>query len=887
MTGPDVRGDEPSRPQGRSTRYARVERPQLTAREHVAERWRLVLLLGAVGGLVLALAPSALALVGAAVAASVAAWARAGSGVVLAAALAVLAGVTAGDLRLAAHDRTALSSLLGREVTEVVEVLGPPRPSAFGATATVRLRGEPVLLRAEVWCSPGPCARQEPAAGALLRVRGTLRAPSAFARARGAHAELRADEVVGAGRRGGWWAVLDGVRGRAQAGLEARVPPDEGALLRGMVLGDDSALSEQRRDELRAAGLGHLVAASGQNVALLAALGIAACGLLGVPFRTRMAVVLGLVLLYVPLAGAGPSIQRAGVMAAAVLVATIAGQGASRWYALGLAALATLLLDPRAATDPGWQLSFAAVTGLLLLARPARDALRERGVGPGLAEAVAVTAVASTVTAPVAAGHFGTVSLAALPANVLAAPAVAPITWLGMLGAVGAQLDPLLATPFAWLAAPLLAFVLLVGETAAALPHAVVGPATGALVALTLGALLLPRRRAPVTGRREEEAASAAARGPDALAARAAGRQEDARSVARAADQPATCAGMRDADPTTAAARGAPALATAPGPREPADADGAGAPAPHRPAVVRWWRRWAEAAVVVGTLGLGLAGGVAAWPVGVALAVRRRLVPAVLVLAAAGVAHAQATRPPSPPEQLRVTFLDVGQGDATLIEDRHHAVLVDAGVARSGIEARLRELGIEELDLLVVTHADADHAGGVPDVLEDVDTELVLDGRDGVTSGADAALRAERTLPARAGQVLRLGDLTLRVLSPSPQTPGATNDRAIVLLVEAHGERVLLPADAESATLLPLPLPPVDVLKVSHHGSDDPGLPELLRRTRPQLAGIEVGEGNRYGHPTQSTVTALRAVPTVTRTDRDGTVRADLEDGRWVVRRSP
>ena len=141
-----------------------------------------------------------------------------------------------------------------------------------------------------------------------------------------------------------------------------------------------------------------------------------------------------LVAAYVPLAGGGPSIQRAGVMGAAGLVAALAGRPASRWYALGLAAAATLALNPLAVLEPGWQLSFAAVVALLAMAPALRELLARRMPGP-VADAAAITIAATAGTAPLMALHFGTVSLASLPANLLAAPAVAPIMWLGMLSA--------------------------------------------------------------------------------------------------------------------------------------------------------------------------------------------------------------------------------------------------------------------------------------------------------------------------------------------------------------------------------------------------------------------------------------------------------------------
>ena len=93
----------------------------------------------------------------------------------------------------------------------------------------------------------------------------------------------------------------------------------------------------------------------------------------------------------------------------------------------------------------------------------------------------------------------------------------------------------------------------------------------------------------------------------------------------------------------------------------------------------------------------------------------------------------------------------------------------------------------------------------------------------------------------------------------------------------------LLTADAESDVTLPLDLPEVELLKVAHHGSDDPGLPRLLDRLAPDVAVIPVGR-NRYGHPTPDTLAALRAVPTVRRTDRHGTVGITTDAaGRLLV----
>jgi competence protein ComEC len=182
-------------------------------------------------------------------------------------------------------------------------------------------------------------------------------------------------------------------------------------------------------------------------------------------------------------------------------------------------------------------------------------------------------------------------------------------------------------------------------------------------------------------------------------------------------------------------------------------------------------------------------------------------------------------------------------------------------------------------------------------VLRAVPVAAVLDGRDGVRRpeadrfAAELAARRVRALAPAAGEVLRVGGLVLRVLSPRHEAAalragGNPNDRAIVLEASAAGARILLPADAESPVLAPLDLRPVDVLKVAHHGSADPGLAAVLARLSPRVAVVEVGVHNTYGHPTGQALGALGAagIPVVRRTDRDGTVRLDLEGGRWRVR---
>lgn len=690
-------------------------------------------------------------------------------------------GAWVATARLTALDRTALGPWLGHAADLRAVVLQPPRARTFGrSVAPARVtagpgRGERVLLEVK--------GRLPAAVGEELRVRGGFRALPPFeqaARRAGAHALVKVDSATPTGRRrGGLLGAIDRVRERAERALEHGLPPPLAGLARGMVLGEDDRLMPAMTADFRASGLAHLVAASGANVALLAALVLALGALAGVPRTPRLALALVLVAAYVPLAGGGPSIQRAGIMGAATLVAALASQPASRWYALLLAAVATLSLNPRAIEDPGWQLSFVAVLALMLLVPPLRAGLERRLPRPA-AEALAVCLAAAAATAPLIALHFGRLSWVTVPANLLAVPAVAPVMWLGTGAAALGQLAAPLASPLVTITAWPLAFIAWVGHTAAGLPgaqaEAGASPVGAAAWWAVLAALAVPAVRAKLAalGRRT------------GLVRRGAGR----------------------------------------------------------------------------TRRLLLAG-------------------AVLALAVALLAT-QAGGSPSPPIGLVVSALDIGQGDATLIQDRGAAVLVDAGPADGPILQRLHEAGVTRLDLLVVTHAQADHEGGVAAVLGALPVDMVLDGRDGVRSldgdrfAAVARARHVRLLAPAAGQRLRAGPIELDVLSPrrEPRSLHAGSDpnqRAIVAELHDGAFSMLLTADAESDVLAALPLAPVDVLKVSHHGSADPGLPALLQRLRPAAALIEVGRNNPYGHPAPETIAALEVVPRVYRTDRDGT----------------
>jgi len=764
------------------------------------------------GGLALGAAPPEIAVaLGAALAAVLAA--ASAPRAALTALACLVAGLGAGHARLEAIDAPGKKLASGERVAGRAHLLTAPRVGPFGTTAEIQVisqgRAEGARLAARFPPHAGLAARAR--TGHELTITGTVRRPPpttatgfdvrGYHRRRGIAAELAVSTArLTGGRRGGITGAIDSARARAERALSRGMSAPEAALARGMVLGQDERIDPARLEDFRDSGLGHLLAVSGQNVMLLAALALPLLAAAGLPRGARLVGTIALIAVYVPLAGAGPSLQRAGVMGAAGLAALLASRPASRWYALLLAACATLAVTPRATGDAGWQLSFAAVAGILLLGPPIRDRL-DALPGP-LAEGIAVTAAATVSTAPLLAHHFGSVPAAGLAANLVALPLVAPIMWLGMVRCALGQAAAL-GGPF---------------EVAAGAANAAAGvalePLTRALGSVAAAFAELPGSglALPLGSRAGVLIAYALL----ALAALAARRL------------------VRQVDPGPAQAR---------------------------------WRR-------------------------LPFRRRRALAAATAALLAASIALALA--PPRAPTTATVSFLDVGQGDATLIQHPDgSAVLFDTGPPEGRVARLLRRAGVRRLSALVLTHASRDHHGGASEVIRRFPVGVLVDGGDGTadrtfrTAVAEAQRGGARTAIATAPSRLSAGSIVIRILSPRPRPPGPApedpNPRAVVAVVSVAGTDLLLSADAESPSLLPLALPRIDAMKVPHHGSADPGLPDLLRRIRPGMAAVEVGP-NSYGHPAPGTLGALRKAGVRTyRTDRHGTIRLEVGQGALTV----
>jgi competence protein ComEC len=658
-----------------------------------------------------------------------------------------------------------------------------------------------------------------PQVGQVVRVAGSV-SPAArsgspdwwtsWLRRQGVSARLRADAWQPLGWRGGLAGTRDALRRWAQRNVSAGLSGDREAMVRGMALGGGDGLSDGASTSMRDAGLWHLLAVSGQNVAVIGIGVVAALGALGIA-RVRRVVMAGSAMLAYCLAcDGGASVLRAGLMGAIGVAADLRGGRRAPWNALLVALAAMLVLDPLAIGDPGLQLSFAAVAGLFAIAPPVGEWLR--GVMPGrAADLVAQSAGAGLATAPVLALGFGSISLVGLIANLVAVPVAGPVVVAAMLGVAGNALWHPLGVLLAWLAALGASIILWVARLAAAIPGAVQQvPPWGALpLALLAAAPPLAwwwLRRVP-------------------SAPHGTGRPDDA--AGRPYPVPAT------PYPGAAATRRSPAL------------------------------------------------GQGAMAFGARAAVASVLVVAALWLVAPMI---PGCGPPALPAGPAVRMLDVGQGSAVALRSGGVVdVLVDAGPPGepAPVAAALDRMGASAVGALVVSHGADDHAGGGLDLIER--------GRVGrlVLPAADASAPLVRQLARRAGDAgvpvewagagvaVQAGAWDVTVIGPGDRVPPSAdaNERCLVLRARADGITALIPGDAESPSLAGLPLAPVDVLQVPHHGSDDPGLPGVLHRLRPAVALVSAGEGNSYGHPRAATLQALgQAGARVQRTDRDGDI---------------
>ncbi len=600
----------------------------------------------------------------------------------------------------------------------------------------------------------------------------------------------RAERVIALSADAPRWNVA--TKRWADRTIQAALPPLSAALLDGLLFGERVGLPPEIHDAFRRAGVYHILAVSGFNVALLAGGVFAALALFRVPRRAIALIAIPVVVGFALVVGAEASVLRATVMAVLLLSAIVIEREPSLLNSLALAALVILAARPGDLVEPGFQLSFGATLGIIVLARPIRAALIRRGWPRGLADAVAVSAGAQLIVTPMMLGDFNQLSLIAPLANLVVVPLAGIATLVGMLAVLAARVSALVsAALFDGLWPVLLALrasVYLAARVPFAMLHLPAPHWTATILFYAgVGALLAAAPRAP--------------RGSD----------------------PA-----QDSEPAPPGAR----------------------------------RMRVGAALLLGVAAL-----IEVWPI---------------------------VRPTD--GRLRVTFLDVGQGDAIVLElPDGRTALVDAGTGGPGrldvgervIAPYLWNRGVQRLAIVVATHDDADHAGGIPSILR--------------LFAVDEVWREDRVT---AGSMRFVGGVGLTVLNPgdpplagSRRGPAADrNNGSIVLRLDYALASLLLTADIEDeaerhlmATRAPLS---ARVLKVAHHGGRSSTGEAFLGSVGPAVAVISVGRGNPFGHPAPQTLARLgHTGAKVYRTDVDGavileTTGRDLRITTWADRRT-
>lgn len=369
-------------------------------------------------------------------------------------------GVGIASLHASASDPLAeLAALEPGEVVIVGKVASPPVQSSFGYRTDVRVghlwyEGEEILRGGGVEVF---AADLRVGVGDEVRVDGEISHPEPGDDGFDYGRYLSTKGISAVVDATGVWPVEDGVglvgqiHRRTDSALSYGLRPVEASIVRGIVLGDRSQMPEDLEEDFQRSGITHVLAISGQHVAILAAMIYFVLRGFAVPLRVRIPTTLALIWAYILIAGAPPSAIRAGVVATLVLVAQFFGRQVSPLHFMTTMLAAVLAYNPLLVYNTGFQLSVAAVFGILLLRKPLRSLLEATLLRPFdkppdlLANLLAISLAAQIATAPIIATSFDEVSVVGVLTNLIAVPLSGPILTLGLLGAITGNVAPFLA----------------------------------------------------------------------------------------------------------------------------------------------------------------------------------------------------------------------------------------------------------------------------------------------------------------------------------------------------------------------------------------------------------------------------------------------------------
>jgi len=680
---------------------------------------------------------------------------------------------------------------------------------------------------------------------------GGLSAGSHLALTARLEASVPGDDVVAVARAlgppravtsgGPVWRLADRLRAGLRDACDG-LPADAGGLLPSLVVGDTGQLSDGLRADLQTAGLTHLTAVSGANVAIVAGAVLWLGTRLGARRAVRLGVAAAVVLGFVVVARPQPSVLRAAAMGSVALL----GLGLSRRPrgvpALAAAGVVLFVTDPWLARSAGFALSCAATAALLLLA-PAWTRRWSRRLPKPVAAALAVPSAAQAVCGPLVVLLTPTVSVVAVPANLFAEPAVAPATVAGVVAALVAPVSPVAAHGIALLGSFATGWIVRVARTAAGLPLAALGWPGG-----LGGAFLLAGLTAVVVA---VSLAPPSVPSPGRGAGRGAGRSPVGRPVRQLVRRPSRRAAL--------AVLAALVVSAAAG--------------------------WA--------IGVLFPGGRGRWP--------GRGVPPGWAVVQCDVGQGAATVVRSGPD--RALLLDAGPTPSAVdrclgrldvrhldfvVLTHHHA---DHVQGLSGA-LRHRDVGKIVVSPLAEPHAQARDvarlaaAAGVP-------AEQGWAGMTGESAAGGWTVRWQILAPVdppaepAAGESASGEDGDGSVVNESSlvtevEVGGPSGTLRLLSLgdLETEGQRHLLDRLRDPAR----GIGQVDILVVAHHGSARQE-PALCPAAAPRIALIGVGADNDYGHPAPSALAGLRACGAVVRrTDLEGSIAVvPASDGSVAV----
>lgn len=379
-----------------------------------------------------------------------------------------------------------LAAMEPGDVILVGRIASPPEQSGFGYRADLRVEhlwygGREVLRGGGVELFAGDLSV---GVGDRVRVDGEISLPQTgedgfdyerYLSTKRISALVEAASVRPVGEERGW---IGQVHRRTDTALGYGLRPREAAVVRGMVLGDRSLMPEELEEAFQRSGVTHVLAISGQHVAILAAVTFFALRFFAIPSGVRACVTMVLVWLYILVAGAPPSAIRAGVAATFVLAAPLLGRQVSAVHFMTTMLAFVLAYNPQLVYSTGFQLSVAAVFGILLLTKPLKSLVNRTLLKPfrkppdQLSNLISVSLAAQIATSPIVAATFDQVSVVGVLTNLVAVPLSGPILVLGLLGSLAGNVTPLLAYPLNACNGFLVTILIRVAQASSSLPFA-------------------------------------------------------------------------------------------------------------------------------------------------------------------------------------------------------------------------------------------------------------------------------------------------------------------------------------------------------------------------------------------------------------------------------